>query len=386
MRKLSWKVPLQLLLISAFLIGLSTSTTRAQGTAQLTSFKFADDNQIALQKAWTTYRLALDKHRDGKDLEAVDALKRTIILNPRFAEAYNTLCVVYDSLSRRDEAITSCQQAIAAKSDFAAAFYNLGLVFDAAERPAEAIAALRHVLVLEPSHPEALYHLGQLYDRTRSYELAQQTLKRAIEVRPEYAAAYNELGFSYCAVGRFEEAIAAFQQAVATTPGEAHFQGNLGTAHYLAGHYAEAIASLSQAINTQPDLQIAQNNLGEVYLKTSQYLEAIDCFRRAINLGSDQSEFQPGIYNDLAAAYAHLAKYKKASELLAKAIQLKPDFRTAIFNLGVVDLILNDKAGAFHQYVALKALDPELAAKLYARISASRLIQVKPAERVNESP
>jgi hypothetical protein len=44
--------------------------------------------------------------------------------------------------------------------------------------------------------------------------------------------------------------------------------------------------------------------------------------------------------------------------LLSKAIQLKPDFGIAIFNLGVVDLMSNDKAGAYQQYVTLKTLDP----------------------------
>jgi len=47
-------------------------------------------------------------------------------------------------------------------------------------------------------------------------------------------------------------------------------------------------------------------------------------------------------------------------------------------------LMSNDKAGAYQQYVTLKRLDPELAAKLYARMVGPRLIQVKPADRVNE--
>jgi Flp pilus assembly protein TadD len=384
MRERQWKAGLQLILIIWFLTGLSTITIKAQGAPQLTSLKFADDNHVTSQKAWTTYQQGLDKHRQGKDLEAVDDLKQAVILSPRFPEAFNMLCVVYDALSRHDEAIRSCQQAIALKSDFAGAFYNLGLVLDATNRPTEAIAALRQVLALEPRRPEAYYHLGQLYDRSHSYQLAQQSLEQAIGLKPEYAAAYNELGFSYCAVGRFEDAIAVFQQAVKIAPGEAHFRGNLGSAHYFAGHYAEAIASLSEAIAQQSDLQIVQSNLGEVYLKTSQFPEAIDCLRRAINLGSDRSEFQPGIYNDLAAAYAHLAKYKKASELLSKAIQLKPDFGTAIFNLGVVDLMSNDRAAAYQQYITLKTLDPVLAAKLYARMVGPKLIQVKPADRVNE--
>src|SRR5436190_15948895 len=141
MRELQWKAGLQIILISWFLTGLSTTTIKAQGAPQLTSFKFADDNHVTSQKAWTTYEQGLDRYRQGKDLEAIDALKQAVTLSPRFPEAYNTLCVVYDALSRLDEAISSCQQAIAHKSDFAAAFYNLGLVLGAANRPTEAIAA-----------------------------------------------------------------------------------------------------------------------------------------------------------------------------------------------------------------------------------------------------
>jgi len=50
----------------------------------------------------------------------------------------------------------------------------------------------------------------------------------------------------------------------------------------------------------------------------------------------------------------------------------------------VVDLMSNDKAGAYQQYVTLKTQDPELAAKLYARLVGPKIIQVKPADRVNE--
>src|SRR5215831_17871805 len=339
-------------LVDFLLTGFSAQTIRAQRPTPLTSFKFTDDKNVDSQKALSAYHQAVEKHRQGKDLEAIADLKQAVALNPGFAEAYNSLCVVYDALNQQGDAITN----------------------------------LKHVITLDPGYAAAHYHLGQLYDKDGLYELAQESLKRAIAVRPEYASAYNELGFSYSIAGRFDEAIAAFREAVRLAPGEAHFQGNLGTAHYLAGHYPEAIASLSRAIDQKPDLQIAQNNLGEVYLKTSQYPEAINCFRRAIDLGSDTSEYQPGIYNDLAAAYAHLTKYKKAAEFLAKAIQLKPDFGTAIYNLGVVDLMVNDKAGAYQQYVALKSLNAELAEKLYTRMFGAKILQVKPAVSFTESP
>ena len=301
----------------------------------------------------------------------------SIVLNPSFTEAYNSLCVVYDHLNRTDDAIDVCERATVLRSDFVPAFYNLGLVYDAANRRNEAIASLKRAIQLNPGYVQAHYHLGRIYDASGDYEQARKFLKQAISLRPGYADAYNELGLSYCSSGQFDNAIGTFRQAVILEPDQARFHSNLGTTYYLAGRYDEAIACLSRAIDLKPDLLVAHENLGVVYLKTAQYEQAIQQFQRAIELSKASNNLQAGLYNDLASSYAQLGKFKKAATLLNKALHINPNFTVAVFNLGVVDLMRQDRPAAFRQYVRLKQIDPAGAQTLYARIYGSRIIQAE---------
>ena len=58
---------------------------------------------------------------------------------------------------------------------------------------------------------------------------------------------------------------------------------------------------------------------------------------------------------------------------------LKPEFATAFFNLGVVNLSLKDRDAALKQYAVLKTLDRNLADKLYGMIYQAKIFQVSEA-------
>jgi tetratricopeptide (TPR) repeat protein len=347
-----------------------------QGQSQ-TSLQSTANNRVESAGALAAYRRGLDQYSEGNNQDAINSLRQAIVLNPSFTEAYNSLCVVYDHVNRTDDAIDVCERATVLRSDFVPAFYNPGVVYDAANRRNEAIASLKRAIQLNPGYVQAHYHLGRIYDASGDYEQARKFLKQAISLRPGYADAYNELGFSYCSSGQFDNAIGTFRQAVILEPDQARFHSNLGTTYYLAGRYDEAIACLSRAIDLKSDFLVAHDNLGVVYLKTGQYKQAIKHFQRAIELSKASNNLQAGLYNDLASSYAHLRKYKKAATLLNKALQINPNFTVAVFNLGVVDLMRQDRPAAFRQYIRLKQIDPAGAQKLYARIYGSRIIQAE---------
>ena len=94
--------------------------------------------------------------------------------------------------------------------------------------------------------------------------------------------------------------------------------------------------------------------------------------RRAFQLKLDTEV----VYNDLGCAYARLKNYKEARAYLRQATALKPEFATAFFNLGVVNLSLQDKGAALEQYAVLKTLDRTLADKLYRMIYKAKILQV----------
>ena len=202
-------------------------------------------------------------------------------------------------------------------------------------------------------------------------------LKQAIALAPNYGAAYNELGVAYCGLKRNAEAISAFTEALRCDPHETHFVVNLGAAYFLAGRYAEAVELMERATGNDPTSAVAQNNLGQAYLRIGRYERAVECISRAQQMAGSKEQIEEAeIENNLGFANAQLKRYRVALDHLARAIDLKPQFSAAIFNLGMVHLAMNDREAALEQYAVLKTLDPDFAARLLAKIYQGRVIAV----------
>ena len=74
--------------------------------------------------------------------------------------------------------------------------------------------------------------------------------------------------------------------------------------------------------------------------------------------------------------YGELQRYAEAIEALKRAIQLKPGYAQAHFNLGMIYLHLNAKEAALQQLRELKALNGALALELIDAIHMSKVINV----------
>src|SRR5712692_2407771 len=104
--------------------------TRVLGQAQ----QFAGETDRSFVNGSTTktarenYQHAISQYQAGRYQEALSSLQEAVKLDPDFAIAYNSACVVYDKLGRSAEAINSCERAVALKPELAVAHYNLGVL------------------------------------------------------------------------------------------------------------------------------------------------------------------------------------------------------------------------------------------------------------------
>ena len=211
-------------------------------------------------------------------------------------------------------------------------------------------------------------------DRSSSHTLYEQRIEQTA-LTPLDDAGWNKLGVLYCDLNRYDEAVKAFHEALKFNPLEPRLTANLGAAYYFIGRYDDAVDLLEDAVRRDPNLYVAQNNLGQIYLKISRYKEAVKHLKQARQLGQDNDAGNdPDLSNNLGFAYARLKRYREATTYLTEAIALKPDFAIAIFNLGLVRLILNDRSAALEQYAALKTLDQKLADKLLSDIYRGRVL------------
>ena len=119
------------------------------------------------------------REHQGKLDEAVSYYQKALRFDPKLAEAYHRLGVVYRLKGDLDKAIAFSEQAVILAPEFHQAYHDLGLTYRAKGDYASALKAFEQAVVLYPILPyvkQYLYDLAIAYrdvgDRTAALERA----------------------------------------------------------------------------------------------------------------------------------------------------------------------------------------------------------------------
>ncbi len=127
----------------------------------------------------------------------------------------------------------------------------------------------------------------------------------------------------------------AAKAKVEKNPKDAEALNDYGFALRQNGQIDEAAKYLKQAIEIKPTMGEAHANLSVVYFDQSKYQDAVAEGQKAVKANADQAIFRVVLGNALAKT----GDLKGAQQEYKIAIQLKPDYENAYYNLGVA---LND--------------------------------------------
>jgi len=164
------------------------------------------------------YAAAMASLRNENPAQAIELLKRTLQLDPKYKQIWNTLGFAYFSAQSFDEAIAAFQKQIEVDPYDENAYRNLGLVYQRQQKYAEAVEALKKQLEVKPIDRAAQSMLGIVYREWRKYDEAAVALEKAITLDPENAALHVNLGQTYLNLNQNEKALAAFDRAVELEP------------------------------------------------------------------------------------------------------------------------------------------------------------------------
>ncbi len=109
---------------------------------------------------------------------------------------------------------------------------------------------------------------------------------------------------------------------------ENHFEE--GNRHYNDGRVEQAIACYRKALELRPDLLPARFNLGVALSNQGDYPAAMAIMRQVIADEAGHVE----AYNSLGFIHGRLAEFEQAEAAFAKAVEIRPDFAQARYNLG----------------------------------------------------
>ena len=222
---------------------------------------------------------------------------------------------------------------------------------------------------------DARMRMGVTYLDQRNLPMAMQELTKASELDPGNAEVDMALGLAYQARGDMSKAEEYLRTAIDKKPDYADARNNLGIVLARRKAWNEAIrefeAAAANVMYTTPER--AHFNLGEAYRAKGDPANAEAAYRRALRANE---QYAPA-YVSLSAVFGGQGKWKEAASVLARCVEVLPDYAPGWMELGLAYLRISrpmEALKAFDKVLAVSS-DPEMrkqAAEYVARLGADK--------------
>jgi tetratricopeptide (TPR) repeat protein len=217
----------------------------------------------------------------------------------------------------------------------------------------EAEQQAREILRVYPGEVNASRILGAALRLQKNYQAAIELLQPITVTSPGFALAWQELGLCYSATGRITEAVATLKRAVEGDPTLATSWRALGELYLSLEDHEAAEASFQQHLQTttrDPELiQVVEylngNKVAQAERSCREYLKRHPTDVNAIRL--------------LAEIGIKLRVFDDAENLLARCLELAPDFHLARLNYASALSGRQKPAQALEQLEILERSEPE---------------------------
>lgn len=149
--------------------------------------------------------------------------------------------------------------------------------------------------------------------------------------------------------GKYRDAISVLEQALGKFPGNLKLLFTKGAYQERDGDLRAAEASMREVISKNPQDSAALNFLGYMMAEEGRNLdEAEDLIRRALKIQPENG----GYLDSLGWLYFQKKQFKRALEVLERAVHFDPDEGVIWEHLGDAHLALGDKKKALENYKA----------------------------------
>ena len=209
----------------------------------------------------------------------------------------------------------------------------------------------------DPQHVEAWAKLGAAQAQNEKESPAIRALEQALKLDPSNLEALMGLAVSYINEGYDSTAYRTLERWLATkysdlVPGPLSSAADVGFTERQILHdrvtrlFIKAAQRSPTGEAMDPDVQVG---LGVLFYGAEEYDKAVDCFGAALasteSGTTNQSSQLHLLWNRLGATLANSRRSEEAIEAYEQALQLRPNFVRARYNLGVSCINI----GCFHQ-------------------------------------
>ena len=274
-------------------------------------------------------------------------------VNAGNAKLFNNVGHALESKGNYAEALEYFHAAVTVQPDDIGAHINVGRTYNHMTRFDEAEEAYLKAKSLlprpkpgesyqarvAPNHLNVFLSLATLISKNGSrLEEADQLYRQAISMRSDYTQAYINRGDILLKLNRTKEAQEVYERALFYDNTNPDIYYNLGVVLIEQGRHGQALAYLNKALELDPDhSQALLNSAMLIQESGSDQLRqlAVERLNRIVAKGQDNER----VYFNLGMLSMDGGNLETAEVWFRKAIELKTDFRSALFNLA---LLLSD--------------------------------------------
>lgn len=317
----------------------------------------------------------------GKSDEAVEAELKTRKLKEEIARSLYVLAITNGRKKETDTAIRNIEKALEMKPDFVQGRYTRAILLAEKNYLEEALTEMRQVLKDCPPKSE------QARKAIKTITLLMDQIARR-DSPGEVATA--EAPAKMVAIEQYVKDMPGIGGKTAETSLEDVFSKlrEINTLVKMRNH-AEAVRRLLYLRTQYPDIADIHAILGHCYMEMGRLNDAAKCFEQAINLQPGHAEGLNGLAYilatkeeklDMALQYANQAikieslraefhhtlgwvffkmgEVQKSISSFAKALELKPNYLLARYNLGLANYIMQNYKTAIDMFEGVLAINP----------------------------
>jgi len=174
-----------------------------------------------------------------------------------------------------------------------------------------------------------------------------EEVNRLAEEYPDSPNTMYLMGSYYDSLGNTSEATKWWEMCVSKNPQFALPYLLMGDIALKKQNYKRAETMFRNALKTGSSAKGVHNKLGRTLLELGKVEEAVLEFEKDVQLSAESSRS----FSQLAQAYMLVKQYEKAEQNYRKAIELKPDFKSAYYGLANACRRLK-KMDLFKEYIA----------------------------------
>jgi len=237
------------------------------------------------------FRAGVSFYQKGNMQNAASIFKQITELDPRHAEAHQSLAIILCQTDNIDEGLAHMLKAVENDQTNAAMLNNLGEIYRRKGDLGMAESAFTRAINLDPTIPDSFCNMGIVYKEKEMFDEAVYCYQKAIELNANFVPAYNNLGNIFAMKGDHENAIEVFNKALEIVPNQIETLTSLGLSLYEESKFEEAEKTYRQILKIKPDFPAAKVNLALILFRKKDFRQGLELFEARLDQIENILEF-----------------------------------------------------------------------------------------------